>query len=553
MSRVQLFSKTPGLAQTTQHIVQTAKKLIFVILLGVFGVYQPLHADTLAFYGAYIDIPHDWEALDTPTPNERYFLSQDNSATLNIAYYQAEELTSVNALAQYQVVSRFEGWMSMLDRPAKPEELSRVHANDGRVIVYGRQSISNTNKIKNDIVGEYYYFVSPNVGYVVSIETTPGYWKEQQQTFRNIVDSFGIGQTPAPIQRPLPDPKMPSIWTSDLFRRSSEKNHQKLDIKNPIKRQHRIPLNTPEIGSPHSWALSGNNLYVQFEKYLTCIDTLSKKVGWTFQVPGTALSPIWDYRGILYMVRRTNSDTFLFAIQPDSGGVLFSENLGQNITSAIGSGKTVSMIKSGKLITFDIDTHTTTQSDIEADTLFVTNKTNTSAKGNQFRTADNNIHFRLPPTSIIDTKNTLYAGLASPGESGIEAFSKQQRRSLWHMTLGAYSITQPPILRDDTLTVFVTDTTRHQLLRFDTQTGRLLQRIELPYPVESTRPFDNGIYIQFRDSDQDYSGWFSWDTTDVSTPTPSQQGNGWVTSPQGAWILAMDIDALVLKDVNFIK
>lgn len=156
-----------------------------------------LYAAHQSFYGAYIDLPEEWAETTQPTPNERYFRNPETTATLNISYYRTESLTNVHALAQYRVIGRFDGWETMLDRPTRPEETKRVGAREGRIVVYSRQTFQE-NSLRNDIVGEYYYFVSPNIGYVISVETVMPSWREVQSVFRKTIDSFGIGRIPTP-------------------------------------------------------------------------------------------------------------------------------------------------------------------------------------------------------------------------------------------------------------------------------------------------------------------------------------------------------------------
>jgi len=527
-------------------------QLFFIGLVGALYFLTPLHANPLAFYGAYIEIPQGWQEIEQPTPNERYFLNEDTSATLNIAYYRSEELSSVNALAQHRVVSRFEGWITMLDRPAKPDELKRVQANDGRVTVYGRQLMLGPNKFKEDIVGEYYYFVSPNVGYVVSIETELGYWKEQQSIFRSIIDSFGIGNTPAPILRENPTLQTSTSWTTDSFGRSREGVLSNFNPEKPIKQHYKINLGTDDTGNPHSWVLSGNNLYIQFNKHLACIDTLSKKTGWIFQVPGSPSSPIWEYRGALYMVRQTlDGDAFLFAIQPDSGGIIFSENLGKNISFSVGSGKTIAFIQSGQQILFDIESHTTEKHGIATDRIF-------SFKKDRILTQDKRILSNTEPSwelggipqYILGEKDPRYITVQRQEETALEAISIKERRVLWHTSLGEYHLTQAPILHGDTLLVFVTDkeNKRPQFFRFDTQTGAPLRQGSLPNAVDTSIPFGNGIYLHFQGPEQQ-TGWLAWDSPNARMLKDTTRWTDFIVTRHGTWALSVDKNILILSDI----
>ncbi len=517
-----------------------------------------VHAETLSFYGSSINIPTGWTEISQPTPNERYFISEDQSATLNISYYRAEALSSVNAVAQHRVVSRFDGWMAILDRPAKPEELTRVKANDGRVVVYSRQFIRDNHHLEEDVVGEYYYFVSPNSGYVVSVETEMGNWKEKQAVFRNLIDSFGIGGSPEPIYR-KPTPVATRFQTTDQFGRRVDGIPKKMDSEAPFLQQYKINLGIPDIGSPHSWVILGDTMYLQFEKHLSGIALKSKKALWTFQMPGTALSPIWEYRGALYMVRRTSDGhAVLFAIQPDSGAVLFSENLGKNISMAIGTGRTLALLESGRIAAFDLESRLTERTETEADRIFFSKNTPVLAKDTRLIT-DPETQWELNgvPTYVVGDIPRIYVTTESPEGSAIVALSPETNEILWTFSLGNSHATAPPILYANSLFVFVSDRLSKQphALQIDTQTGTLQKRVSLSDPIIHHIPFFNGSYLQFQGKVHNYTGWFSWDTPDtlLKTPeTPTLRWSGTASSSQNTWLFSQDketIHIFVIKNI----
>jgi hypothetical protein len=516
-----------------------------------------LQAGTLSFYGSYVNIPEGWVEMAQPTPNERYFLSEDQSATLNMAYYRSEALSSVNALAQHRVVSRFDGWMAILDRPAKAEELARVKANDGRIVVYNRQFIQNTNQIQEDVVGEYYYFVSPNAGYVVSVETTMSNWKEKQSTFRNIIDSFGIGGTPDPIHRPN-TPMPPYLQTTDTFGRRIDITPKKWDTESPLKSHYPLNLGIPDIGPPHSWVLAGNLLYLQFQKHLTCVDLFAKKALWTFQMPGIAHTPIWEYRGILYMARQvSDGDVFVFAIQPDSGAVLFSENLGKNVLSAMGISKTMSFIQGSTVALFDLETRKITRTETEADQLFFDKSTPILAHDTHLIVAPD-VQWQLNgiPTHVLGNAPLYYVITQSPGTTEILALSEDAVAPKWTVSLDNVHTTAAPILQGKTLMVFLSSPTHHEVLSLDIRTGKVQQRITLPHPVVQHSPFLNGVYVQFQAQDQYLTGLHTWDNGAIAPDKKGVFGTspwaGTLSTQQHTWLFSQDRETLhlfVIKNI----
>jgi hypothetical protein len=556
MSRVQLFSKTFFFRDILKPNLGMAKNVVLSTVAILFFSASQSYADSLAFYGAHIAIPPGWTEQDQPTPNERYFFNNDHSATVNISYYRAEELSSVNALAQHRIISRFEGWIALLDRPAKKEELARVNANDGRIVVYNRQTIQAPGNIKEEIVGEYYYFVSPNIGYVISVESELKSWKEQQPTFRGIIDSFGIGQVPPPIQRSAPaTTRVQPAKTTDIFGRQLVGNTNALNINDPIKRHYKINLNLANAGHPHSWILSGNNIYLQFDTYLIAVDTLSKKMGWAFQLPGTPLSPIWDHRGALYMVRSgADGEAFLLAIQPDSGGVIFSENLGKNSVLAIGHGNTLVMIQDGHNIIRDIDTQKTQVTD-DIDHIFLLPDTMIFNKDTTLFTEKNTIELSGYPQHIIGDQNRYYSTTHTSENVAIEALSSTKEKAIWRVDLGNYEVLHAPILQNTQLILFVRNTFKnsHYVLRINAETGQLLHQEETPGSIEKGTLFGNGIYLQGQSTSGPYASWLDWESSTIRLlkKTTPQTGSG-MTS-QNKWWLFIDQETLVLSEINTIK
>ena len=533
------------------------KALILGQCIITLSLASTLHAGTLSFYGSTIEIPHEWTEITQPTPNERFFVNEDQSATLNISYYRAEALSSVNAVAQHRVVSRFDGWMAILDRAAKPEELARVKANDGRVVVYSRQFIRDNHHLEEDVVGEYYYFVSPNTGYVVSIETEMGKWQESQAVFRNLIDSFGIGGRPEPIYR-KPATIAATVQTTDRFGRRVDGISQKINPETPFREPYRINTGIPDIGTPHSWVLSGNSLYIQFQKHLTSIDLLSKKSLWTFQMPGLALAPIWEYRGALYTLRATpDGDALLFALQPDSGAVIFSENLGKNISKAIGTGRSMSFIKSGRIAAFDIESRTIDRTESEADQIFLSKNTPVLAKETRLIAAPET-QWELPgiPSHVVGDLPRLYVTTDTPETTTLVALSPEAEHPLWTLSLGNSPPSTPPILYANSLFLFISTpmTQHHHVLQINALTGQIQKRIALSDPVIHHIPFANGVYLQFQGKDHRYTGWLPWDTTDIQMTQHSATApwSGTVSSTKSTWLLSQDKESvyiLVIKNI----
>jgi len=254
------------------------------------------------------------------------------------------------------------------------------------------------------------------------------------------------------------------------------------------------------------------------------------------------------------MVRHTlDGDAFLFAIQPDSGGVIFSENLGSHISFAVGSGKNISLIQSGKAVTFDIDSRMTETHDSDADHIFSFQQDILMTKNKTiFSKTDSPWELGGTPLHILGETDTRYVVLDTEGEAALEAISLKRKRTLWHTRLGHYQLTQPPILHGDTLLVFVTDreNNRHHFLRFDSRTGQRLQQETLPGPVDANSPFGNGVYLHFQNTTAPYTGWLPWDTFNLRVLKDTAPWTDVILTPHGKWTLSLDKGILILSDIN---
>jgi hypothetical protein len=300
---------------------------IFLIFIGACFANASYENDT---YGINFDIPDNWTLSERLNGRFIDLAHETKIASINISYFQFDEPVTANGLQIMRATSRYDGWMNLFERQGTAKENKSANVSESYVAVYSKHGLSNDGQLtlQEFIVGEYYY-VSGNVGVVVSLSTEHNFWKIIQTNLRVLIDSFWLGtERDSWVSKDDPFKSDNEIWTHTG---ANEKNQNNFPLPFNWNDELNLVFET-ELGlndTNHSKMplFIEDTLITTVENRIYSLSLPSGNVNWSYELHGNIVNDLAYGNNVLTIVSSENVSsenvTSVMGVIPETGHVLF--------------------------------------------------------------------------------------------------------------------------------------------------------------------------------------------------------------------------------------
>ncbi|MDA1354487.1 MAG: hypothetical protein O3A01_08530, partial [bacterium] len=175
--------------------------VILLVCVTCFGFSDRVEAEAFRHSWYKVNLKYDEDIWTPSNDMERYqllaLLHEDGVTSLNVFAYTYAETPTINGFQERRKVSGYDGWVNLGERVGTEFESKRANVQDSYLSIYSKKSMNAQLQVESWVVAEYYY-VKENKGYVVSIRTRRELWKSVQETFKEVVESFWVGDGEKP-------------------------------------------------------------------------------------------------------------------------------------------------------------------------------------------------------------------------------------------------------------------------------------------------------------------------------------------------------------------
>lgn len=302
-------------------------------LLLVIGI-QPLVANDTYFNDKTkinFSIPDGWSLKDNKNSRVIELVhAQDIEATLNVSvfYYPPfktvngveEKSITINNFQRRRVSSLYDGWQNLFEREGTEKEIILANVSENYVAVYSQTRLDPRLNVTKYIVGEYYY-LKRNMGVIISIQSPQSHWRELQESAKELVSSFWIGEGVRPEIK-LEDP--PVIGWGMIGQGSENRFYQDTDIDLSQGITTNWVITLPESSDPPLLpVLDDHNAYLFQGSTLSAYSITSGNLVWSQDLASTIHTPLLAYENILVF----EIEDTLWGIMSLTGDIVFKVQL----------------------------------------------------------------------------------------------------------------------------------------------------------------------------------------------------------------------------------
>lgn len=284
---------------------------------------------------------------------ERYQLlalkHEDGITSLNVFAYTYAEPPTINGFQERRKTSGYDGWVNLGERMGTDFESKRANVEDSYLSIYSKKTLNAQLQMESWVVAEYYY-VKETKGYVVSIRTRRELWKSVQDTFKEVVESFwvGDGEKPQVARVKTSETDLEMVGANPENQMSNDVNFDPesnaafyWEFRSEYDRSDGAPL------------FAKGAIYAAEEGRVRSFSIYDGKVRWEYEIDGEVDTSLVYHNGRVFFVEEMDEGAKLTAITASKGTLEFSTDLpGNDYLSPIASSGRLLVMGNGVMVAY---------------------------------------------------------------------------------------------------------------------------------------------------------------------------------------------------------